>query len=528
MNNLWDKIVKMTLTGQLVPSTATPILEAQLKTLHIATPSCSNTEQLVLKTIGSYAHLHKFAQKTTVFKPTTTDVIRDFQIKEVSKIATQYTSKIISVIHQKQSSILEEILQLVIDNGQRVAPSILPQLLAYTKHKKELNALVVQSIGDLGIWLANQNPDWQAILPIDLKDKAIFEYGTQKERVRYIAALRAVAPTVAIQKLEAVWQTENVSTKVAFLETLNINLQDTDIDFLEQCQADKRKNVRTAAAQLLAQIPTSKLAERMQQYLSTHVLLYPVSNWKKLLSIAKKQKVWEITLEDDCSSQMQKDGISPQRKVLTRQGKKVNQLAQIIAKTPPQWWEKHYNLTPIELLKHAAVEKEWFSMFFWGWAQAAHYYQNQTWLLALHQFQSTTWHQQLVWKECSLPFLYSHLPPAIFEQAAHTYLTVDQKEFLNQETPLTELLLQENYKWSLSLSKIILQAIQNAILSGEYAFQWNIKALLKRAAIATHPMSYAVIVKEWQYHTDNNQWGNWQTAVQHFIDTLHFRYQLYQ
>jgi hypothetical protein len=529
MDNYWNKIVKMTLTGQLSPSSATPILEAQLKALHLSIPSYNNTEQLVLKTIGSYAYLHKFAQKINTYSHSSeaTYTSPDNSI-DPPLVNIKYRKSITEVINQKYPSILEEILNLVISRKEAIPPSVLPMVLEYSKHKKYLHPLLHDSIGTLGIWLMKQNPEWEHLLPIDSKDKSIFAYGTKQERVRYLRALREYAPLEAIDQLRAIWHTENTANKVSFLETLVINLNDNDLPFLEECQDDKRKNVRLAAAQLLAQIPTSPLAQRMQSYLASHVTLKPTSNWKKLLSLGKKHKVWMILLEEDCSSEMLKDGILPQKKVLPRQGKKVNKLAQVIAKTPPSWWEQHYGLSPIDLIQYAGLEEEWFPMFFWGWSQAAHYYQNQQWLIALHKYQSTTWHQQLVWKEYSLPFFYTDLNPATFEKVVENYLMADQKDFLNQETPLTELLLQENYRWSLTLSKKILKAVQQAILSGEYSFQWNIKAILKRATFAAHPLLYAVIAEDWQYHTNNNQWGNWQRAVQNCLDLLYFRHKIHQ
>ncbi len=508
MANHWDKLIKATLTGQFSPSQIQPVIAAQWQEFQLPLPPYDTTEQLLLKTIGSYALLHKFAQKVTPVASTATITAANTSI--INKKSTQ---QLLHILHQSYPSILQELLYKITARKQYIAPSLLPLVLDYCKNKPYLYTFVLPCLGERGNWLATQNDDWKYALPIDLQQQDIFDYGNKKERLAYFSSLRQIDSAAALQLLQGVWDKEDAANKTSFLLSLEIQLSEQDLPFLELAQQDKRKSVRAAASKLLAQIPTSSLALRMQQL---------ASQWIKL---EKGKRKLTIELPQQATDTMQLDGINPNTKVLAGKGKQLNILAQVLSKIPPHWWTENYGCSPSDWLQ-LIDDEEWRDLFLWGWSQAAYYYNNETWLIELHRYHSQTWHEQQAWQNLLLPHFYTQLSPSVFDTVVQIYLEADQVHFLQQETPLTELLLQENYAWSMDVSRLILQRLQKVLLLGKQNFLWNIKAILKRAALAAHPSIFPKIIEDWEHYTNTNHWGSSQKDVDNFLHLLRFRYEI--
>lgn len=508
MANHWDKLIKATLTGQFSPSEIYPVIAAQWQDLQLPLPPHDTTEQLLLKTIGSYALLHKFAQKVTPVASTAAVIAASTSI--INKKSTQ---QLLHILHQSYPSILQELLYKIAASKQYITPSLLPLVLDYCKNKPNLYTFVLPCLGERGNWLATQNDDWKYALPIDLQQQDIFYYGNKKERVAYFSSLRQVDSAAALHLLQEVWDSEDAANKTSFLSSLEIQLSEQDLDFLELAQQDKRKSVRATASQLLAQIPTSSLAQRMQQLA------------KQWITLEGKQRKLIIELPQQTTEAMELDGINASTKVLAGKGKQLNILAQVLSKIPPHWWTQNYDCSPSDWLQ-LIDNNESRDLFLWSWSQAAYYYNNEEWLIALHRYHSQTWHEQQAWQNLLLPYFYTKLSPSVFDTVVKIYLEADQLHFLQQETPLTELLLQENYAWSMDVSRLVLQRLQKILLLGKQNFLWNIKAILKRAAVAAHPAIFPTIIKDWEHYTNNNNWGSSQKDVDNFLHLLRFRYEI--
>ncbi|MFF3875391.1 DUF5691 domain-containing protein [Streptomyces sp. NPDC001978] len=161
-------------------------------------------------------------------------------------------------------------------HGYAAPPQALPALLDAARGRTDLRPAALAFAGPRALWLARLNPDWRfalraapgggATLPdIDDADEVqrLWQEGLFAERVALLAALRARRPAMARELLAATWATERAEDRLMFLDSLRTGLAADDEPFLEQALADRSRNVRATAAELLSALPGSALAARM-------------------------------------------------------------------------------------------------------------------------------------------------------------------------------------------------------------------------------------------------------------------------
>ncbi|MFJ8592950.1 DUF5691 domain-containing protein [Streptomyces sp. NPDC093598] len=155
-------------------------------------------------------------------------------------------------------------------------PQVLPALLDAARGRTDLRPAALEFAGPRALWLARLNPDWRfalratpgggAALP-HLQDhdsiQQLWQEGLFAERVALLSALRSREPAAARDLLGATWETERAEDRLMFLDSLRAGLGPDDEPFLEQALADRSRNVRATAAELLSALPGSALAARM-------------------------------------------------------------------------------------------------------------------------------------------------------------------------------------------------------------------------------------------------------------------------
>ncbi|GHD11932.1 hypothetical protein GCM10010313_35610 [Streptomyces violarus] len=155
-------------------------------------------------------------------------------------------------------------------------PHALPALLDTARGRTDLRPAVLEFAGPRALWLARLNQDWRfalrsapgggAALPhVDDEDRIqrLWQEGLFAERVALLSALRSREPAAARELLAATWATERAEDRLMFLDSLRAGLGPDDEPFLEQALADRSRNVRATAAELLSALPGSALAARM-------------------------------------------------------------------------------------------------------------------------------------------------------------------------------------------------------------------------------------------------------------------------
>lgn len=157
--------------------------------------------------------------------------------------------------------LVPEWLGLCRQNGYRVAPFYLPNLLDMGVSHRSWRAALAGAAGPRARWLARWNPDWRYLLAED-EAPEVWETGTPTMRVDWLKRLRQRDPARARQLLEVAWPREGASDRAALLLTFREGLGLEDEPWLNQALRDRAVSVRAAAAELLLELPGSALRAR--------------------------------------------------------------------------------------------------------------------------------------------------------------------------------------------------------------------------------------------------------------------------
>ncbi|MBU6450617.1 MAG: hypothetical protein KGS72_02485 [Cyanobacteria bacterium REEB67] len=265
------------------------------------------------------------------------------------------------------------------DAERLVMPAQLPRLLELLKNMTDLHQLLADCGGHYLQWLLPQNADWFETY----KDVSSFnsaehesperliaeiELGADRDRQLAFQRLRKIdrrAQTKqAIDCLQTLWEKESVEQKMTFLKALSAELSMNDEPFLEEVVlADRRKEIRLAAAGLLIKLPQSRLIARMRERAEG--------------MIGQSAKVLEIDLPAEFDKTMARDGIEETINVDSRIGQKAGWLYQIVSLVDPTYWQERHGLSPSAFLKHVLSSGAWSLPMVLGLLNACALYSNE-------------------------------------------------------------------------------------------------------------------------------------------------------
>ncbi|MEU4292979.1 DUF5691 domain-containing protein [Kribbella sp. NPDC026596] len=244
-----------------------------------------------------------------------------------------------------QTTALGEWLRAADARGWGVPPEHLPALADHARNRAEYRPLVVAAAGRRARWLADLNPEWRFLYAAvaDSNDPEPWTHGNALERRSWLRALRGRNPEAALEALTEVWPTESAATRTDFLALLADGLSLSDEDFLEAALDDRSKEVRRAAARLLARIPGSRYGERMTERLHSH--------------LTATQGVLSVDLPRRASASMERDGIDSQNPEGI--GKRAWWFLQVVANTPLSAMELSWLETPVEGCAPELLQAAW-------------------------------------------------------------------------------------------------------------------------------------------------------------------------
>jgi hypothetical protein len=268
--------------------------------------------------------------------------------------------------------------------GYAAPPEALPALLDAARGRTDLRPAALAFAGPRALWLAKLNPDWRFALratpggeaaphgPEDAdRIRARWEEGLFAERVTLLTAIRARRPADARELLATTWATERAEDRLMFLDSLRTGLGPDDEPFLEQALADRSRNVRATAAELLSALPASALAARMAARAGACVAVDHTHATPTIV----------VEAPHECDAGMERDGVVP--KAPTGRGERSWWLGQLLEAAPLGTWPARLGgRTPQEIVA-LPVADDWQGELHAAWCRAAVRQRDAQWARAL-------------------------------------------------------------------------------------------------------------------------------------------------
>ncbi|MEU0245772.1 DUF5691 domain-containing protein [Streptomyces sp. NPDC006235] len=284
-------------------------------------------------------------------------------------------------------------------------PQLLPALLDAARGRTDLRPAALEFAGPRALWLARLNPDWRfalrstpgggAALPhLDDADsiRQLWQEGLFAERVALLSALRSREPAAARDLLATTWATERAEDRLMFLDSLRTGLGPDDEPFLEQALADRSRNVRATAAELLSALPGSALAARMALRAEACVaidhtqptqLTQPTQPTQHSPATGSTVATPTITVEapHECDPGMERDGVVA--KAPAGRGERSWWFGQLVEAAPLGTWSRRLGgRTPREIVA-LPVTDDWQGELHAAWCRAAVRQRDAEWSRAL-------------------------------------------------------------------------------------------------------------------------------------------------
>lgn len=400
----------------------------------------------------------------------------------------------------EQRAALPEWLQAMADAGKRAPEETLPLLLNLGRQQASARPLILRIIGRRGMWLATHNPDWRYAAGV-VPDE-VWQTGLPGERRWALEQTRLQDPAAGLALLTATWDSESAKDRTDFVRALAAGLGMADEPFLEAVLDDRSKDVRRAAAELLARLPQSRLSQRMVERTTPLLSFTP----GRLGGAGKIKTAYPAQYTRD----MQRDGIEQKPPSLVKKiGEQTWQLTQLISLTPPGRWSALWNRSPEDLVR-AATRSDAHMTLLEGWALAAQRFGDVAWAAALLRAWPTA--------DDIMEGLLDTLP--VEQREAHALsLLKSNRGALQGDHPALAALTLCHHAWSAGLSRAVLDRVRQSIAGSTSEHpDWHLRNALAHFALRIAPEVADEATSGWP--ADKPHWAK---PVTEFIALLTFR-----
>ena len=307
-------------------------------------------------------------------------------------------SLIEAIITEGPQDMLAPSLAFLDQAGQRLPHGLLVSALNQGRQSTELREWLLPVLGERGRWLAAQNPQWAYAAGVQetANPEQIWQEGSVAQRVSLLEAERETDPAKARARLETSLKELNAKERAPMVAALHAGLSMDDEPLLEKLLADRSKEVRENAAQLLTRLPDSAHSQRMTAWLQA------------MLSRDDKGE-WQIEPPEQGNKDWERDGIALQLPTYVK-GERAWWLQQLVMLAPIDFWRQALDKSPVQLWDWSR-RSDWKSALRQGWLRALDTQHDLRWLPLLQSMESDSRAQAL-------------LPP-LLEQ-----LTTEQREAL--------------------------------------------------------------------------------------------------
>jgi uncharacterized protein DUF5691 len=397
-------------------------------------------------------------------------------------------------------------LRLAADRNLVAPADQLPAMFELARIQHQIRPLVVAVAGARGGWLAAQRPEWRYVLDgqarrIAEPDERLWQEGTIAQRSAYLIALRDQDPSAGRDRLSEVWSTEPPAERAAFLATLAHGLSLDDEELCESALSDRRKEVRTAAIELLGKMPGSAYQGRM------------AARVRSCVSMSGRRL--SVRPPTDCDAPMKRDGIEVKPPPGT--GERAWWLEQLIAAAPLDIWSEVAS-APARVLA-VGVEPGWSGTLRRGWARAAVRSGDAGWAAALiaSGFGSGTGAE--LHDTVLAAALYDHLPADSLVAAAIGLVADGAEPDLTQ---LGRVLDACPTPWPVNLANVMLGYLHRAIRAAHPSFVLGrVQALAQTIVngLAIESLSAVVALAD-QVRREADMMGHPDSAGVRLMDSL--------
>ncbi|MEU9185177.1 DUF5691 domain-containing protein [Streptomyces sp. NPDC048484] len=269
-------------------------------------------------------------------------------------------------------------------HGFAAPPQALPALLDAARGRTDIRPAVLAFAGPRALWLARLNTDWRfalrstpgggAVLPGPKEPERVrelWEEGLFAERVALLSSVRARDAAAARDLLSTTWASERAEDRLMFLDSLRTGLCAADEPFLEGALADRSRNVRATAAELLSALPGSALAGRMAE---RAVSCVAVDHTLGAPTIA-------VEAPHECDPGMERDGVVS--KAPAGRGERSWWLGQLMEAAPLGTWSRRLGGRTPEEIVALPVADDWQDELHAAWCRAAVRQRDPSWSRAL-------------------------------------------------------------------------------------------------------------------------------------------------
>lgn len=275
-----------------------------------------------------------------------------------------------------QPELVTEWVRLLGRAGRKPPEALLPALLTSASGNEQLRLALSPVLGPAAAWLttATANPAWNWVLASDgdleLSGAVLTTWttGDHRSRRELLERARRADPASGRELVAATWSSDGARDRAAFVSLLAAGLSADDEPLLNQALSDRSFEVRRVAAELLARLPGTAVAQRAISRAATAVRIDGGS--------------LTITPPTELTEEMAADGLQSGGSGGTPRGHRGWLLTQVVAAAPATWWTEHTGLPPARLLA-MAERSDWADALRNGWITAATRDQDPHWILAL-------------------------------------------------------------------------------------------------------------------------------------------------
>jgi hypothetical protein len=272
-------------------------------------------------------------------------VVNEADAEKLLICNAEQTQTLKDILSEENKPLLELWFSKCAEKKLIVEPILIPALFDIAKQSKKLQTNIVACCGKRGEWMMQYQTDWQ-FAKTDTDD-ALWQLGILEQRIQVLKNKRTIAPDEARALVVATWDTEDAATKMEFLKIMHININESDIAFLESLQNEKSKKVKEEALLLLKKIPESNVVQLFTTILSKSISL---RKEKTMLGLSSKI-ILDIKLPTAYDESIFKYGIEK-----LSSSKEVSDntfiLQQLIRSVPPTFWENHLQISAPAIIEH--------------------------------------------------------------------------------------------------------------------------------------------------------------------------------